>query len=704
MRGHDVVGTLVAWFALLIPLLLPGIAGGQGSDLEVRAEEAIARGLEYLRREQARSGYWDYRLSHDHRLGMTALAGLALLENGVPAEDEALVRAGTVVRELSASSDQSYDLSLAILFLSRVQGTTRGERDGLIDRLASRLEAGHVEGLWSYKVPMNPRQSGAGPGGMRNGFLEAGDHSNTQFALLGIWAGGRHGFESDAALEALDGHFRQTVNRDGGWGYRPGMGSTPAMTCAGLMALSIAAARPSLAERLSARARGQALVDDPVFRDALEAVGNEARSIGRGSDVYYLWSLERVCVALGLRDLDGFDWYETGAESLLDRQLPGGGWPNGRWGALPETCLALLFLRKANLAFELDRVLKLPGPAMVDPGPEESGPDVGASVGRESSDQDGAVVIVRQVDETGFPEIALDFEVRNPDGSPVLDASEAEFQVSEYDQPVEILDFDAPTSREAVRTTVVLVVDHSRSMEAEDRIGALKESVRTFLGVMPEGSRVAVVAFSDEIRVICPFTSEVIRVQAAVDALQPMGGTRYYDAVVEAIELISGESGRRAVLSMTDGEDTFSQSADLESAIGAARRVGLPVYTLGLGTEDEIASDDLRRLASETRGQYFPARDASQLLAIYEEIATRLGELYRIVYRTGRTLPDGTLRPVSVSYRESAAVGRAEVFIRGMVVPAAGWPRLFLVLIGSLVALAIFPGWLRRRMATKGAG
>ena len=113
---------------------------------------------------------------------------------------------------------------------------------------------------------------------------------------------------------------------------------------------------------------------------------------------------------------------------------------------------------------------------------------------------------------------------------------------------------DAPTSRETVPTTVVLVVDHSRSMEAEDRIGALKEAVRTFLGVMPAGSRVAVVAFSDEIRVIRDFSTDVGEIQRAVDALQPTGGTRYYDAVVEALELISGEPGRKAVLALTDGE------------------------------------------------------------------------------------------------------------------------------------------------------
>ncbi len=101
----------------------------------------------------------------------------------------------------------------------------------------------------------------------------------------------------------------------------------------------------------------------PVFIAALKAVGQDARRASLQSDIYYLWSLERVCVALGLRSLDGFDWYAHGARILIDRQQDDGGWPHDRWGRLPGTSLALLFLRKANLAFEIDRVLRLPGAA-----------------------------------------------------------------------------------------------------------------------------------------------------------------------------------------------------------------------------------------------------------------------------------------------------------------------------------------------------
>ena len=209
--------------------------------------------------------------------------------------------------------------------------------------------------------PRRPRRNGRLRAPRPRPRIGDGDNSNTQFALLGIWAAGRHGFESNDALEAIDGHFRGSQNFPGRWGYKPGMAGTNAMTCAGLMGLAIAAARPKQAERLSARARGAALAADPVFASALKCVAEDAREISEESEIYYLWSLERVCVALGLRQIDGFDWYSAGARVLLGSQRDDGSWPDQRWGSLPNTCLALLFLRKANLAFELDRVLKLPG-------------------------------------------------------------------------------------------------------------------------------------------------------------------------------------------------------------------------------------------------------------------------------------------------------------------------------------------------------
>jgi VWFA-related protein len=690
--------------------------------------ETIERGVQYLKATQAADGHWDEPSQGDvHRLGATALAGLALLENGVSRDDSAIALATKLITNLALENDQTYDLALAILYLARVQTSPRGPSDPLIQSIADRLAHGGTDGAWSYTVPRDrvaptdppppePRQKGtrarrkeARQSARRNPFfMQQSDNSNTQFALLGIWAAGRHGFEPDEPLEAIDQHFRTTQLSDGHWGYRPGMPAKESMTCAGLMGLAIAAARPSLAERQTARARGAALAADPLFISALHAVASDARRSGLHSDIYYLWSLERVCVALGLRSLEGFDWYNHGASILIARQEADGGWPRDQWGRLSGTSLALLFLRKANLAFELDRVLRIStsdnDPVRVDlalsnttvniPPAESQPPDSShdtaqptSKLAADNAKADSVSVIVTGANQQAFPKISVQFEVKKRDGSYLLDAARDQFRVSEEGRDLQVLDFQAPISTEAIPTTIVLVIDHSLSMEEENRIVGMKQAVASFMERLPTGSKVAVIAFSTRVQQLGPFTTDRKQILEDVSALQPEGATRFYDAVTQGISLLNEQTGRRALLALTDGEDTFSQSATLQSSIADAQRLGLPIYTVGLGTEEEIESADLKKLATATRGQYYPARDADQLRSIYEKIADRIGQSYTLTYKSDRQLPDGTLRPVQILYTPSSSIGETAVFIPGMVVPASGWSPLFLGLSAFLLAL-----------------
>src|SRR5262249_51874412 len=158
----------------------------------------------------------------------------------------------------------------------------------------------------------------------------------------------------------------------------------------------------------------------------------------------------------------------------------------------------------------------------------------------------------------------------------------------------------------------------------------LKRAVASFLQQMPPGSRVAVVAFNSEIDVFRfggeAFTSDASAVPARGGGLTPRGATRYYDAGAQALTLLPDQAGRRAILALTDGEDTFSQDATLETVVTRARTLGLPIHTLGLGTEDEIEAESLKRMAAQTRGQYYPARETEQLKSIFEELALNLRE------------------------------------------------------------------------------
>ena len=126
---------------------------------------------------------------------------------------------------------------------------------------------------------------------------------------------------------------------------------------------------------------------------------------------------------------------------------------------------------------------------------------------------------------------------------------------------MKVLEFQAPRTKEEIPTTIVLVVDHSGSMEQENRIGALKEAVASFLEKLPEGSRVAVVAFSSEVE------SGSVRSRPIASAVregrQPAASRRGRRGSTtpwpRRSSMLDEETGRRALLALTDGEDTVER-------------------------------------------------------------------------------------------------------------------------------------------------
>ena len=80
-------------------------------------------------------------------------------------------------------------------------------------------------------------------------------------------------------------------------------------------------------------------------------------------NLYFLWTVECVGVLYNARTLGDKDWYRWGVELLLEAQHDNGSWheggyPGGEISPTLDTCLALLFLRRANLASDLTRKLE----------------------------------------------------------------------------------------------------------------------------------------------------------------------------------------------------------------------------------------------------------------------------------------------------------------------------------------------------------
>jgi hypothetical protein len=196
-----------------------------------------------------------------------------------------------------------------------------------------------------------------------------GDNSNTQFAMLGLWAARRHGVGAEPALLLADKRFATSQNDDGGWGYHVNSFTRNTMNCVGLMGLAMGHGAGFSANPLhDPKNAKNALPADPQIQKGLAALG---RYLGDPAadpastsmeNLYFLWSVERVAMLYDLKTIGGKDWYGWGAQMLVHHQNADGTWTSRSYaGRSPvvDTCFALLFLKRSNLVQDLSEELRI---------------------------------------------------------------------------------------------------------------------------------------------------------------------------------------------------------------------------------------------------------------------------------------------------------------------------------------------------------
>jgi len=205
-------------------------------------------------------------------------------------------------------------------------------------------------------------------------------------------------------------------------------------------------------------------------------------------------------------------------------------------------------------------------------------------------------------------------------------------------------------SAERKQGTVVLALDRSGSMLAQDvdpdRITASRKAASSFVKNLPSGFAVGVVTFSDTADAVSAVSKDKASAQRAIAAIQAGGGTAIGDAINSSLGLLGvttatkpGSAKGRAILLLSDGSNT--QGSDPSTATALARRAGVRVYTIALGTPDGVVDlealgqgpgvipvppdpEALRAIARETGGESFTALDESTLKKVYDHIGTRV--------------------------------------------------------------------------------
>jgi Ca-activated chloride channel family protein len=203
--------------------------------------------------------------------------------------------------------------------------------------------------------------------------------------------------------------------------------------------------------------------------------------------------------------------------------------------------------------------------------------------------------------------------------------------------------------------TVILLVDVSGSMRARDvqptRLEAAQAAIRRFVDTLPNKLRIALVAFSNEPALVAAPSHDREVLKLAIDQLTFGLGTAIGDGLAAAVEVgrsmlgserpTEGGASPVSILLLSDGSQTDGALSPFDGA-RLAKELGIPVYTVALGTPGGVVEIDrsgpyfqtipvppdpetLSRVAAITGGSSYEAGTAKRLQNVYREIGSRVG-------------------------------------------------------------------------------
>jgi Ca-activated chloride channel family protein len=196
------------------------------------------------------------------------------------------------------------------------------------------------------------------------------------------------------------------------------------------------------------------------------------------------------------------------------------------------------------------------------------------------------------------------------------------------------------------KASVVLVTDESGSMQADDvspsRLQAAQNAARSFIGEAPSQLLIGFAGFSSSVESNIAPTTARAEVKSAIDGLQAEGGTATGDALTTALDQLAarkgsdGKTAPAAIVLLSDGART--DGSDPLVAAARAKQLGIPIYTVALGTDSGTVSlpdgraisvppdpQTLAQIASTSGGKSFAVADADTLDGVYRTLGSKIG-------------------------------------------------------------------------------
>ncbi len=238
--------------------------------------------------------------------------------------------------------------------------------------------------------------------------------------------------------------------------------------------------------------------------------------------------------------------------------------------------------------------------------------------------------------------------VLDKSGKLITDIPESGFKVLEngVEQPVKLF------RREDVPVSMGIIIDNSGSM-SQKRSSVAAAALALVKNSNPQ-DEVFIVNFSDDAYLDQPLTSDIKKLEQALDRLDARGGTAMRDALGMSIDYVreKGKRDKKVLMVITDGDDNASNET-LEQLVRKAQSSEVLIYSIALLDEEvprraKNARRALKELAEASGGVDFYPKTLAEVEQITPRVAHEIRNQYILGYTPLNLQLDGTFRQIKV--------------------------------------------------------
>ena len=207
--------------------------------------------------------------------------------------------------------------------------------------------------------------------------------------------------------------------------------------------------------------------------------------------------------------------------------------------------------------------------------------------------------------------------------------------------------------REDIPVSMGIIIDNSGSMR--DKKNRVAAAALNLVKASNPQDEVFIVNFNDDAYLDQSFTSDVKKLEEALDRIETKGGTAMRDALSMSIDYVKDKAkkDKKVLVVITDGNDNTS-NMNLEDIVRKAQQSDVLVYSIGLLSEEEPreakrAKRAMHDLALASGGMDYYPKDLDEIDRIVPDVAREIRNQYTLAYSPSNSVLDGGFRKINVT-------------------------------------------------------